>query len=130
MPLIAFDHVNIRTNNVAGLTAFYRDVMGLTEGFRPEFSVPGAWIYLGDTCVIHLIEADPDPTPYAEGESLRLEHVSFRATGMADFLATLDAHGVTHKVIAFDEIDSALVFFRDPDGNRFHVDFPMSEMPD
>lgn len=127
MPLLAFDHVNIRTVNLAQMTAWYEDVLGLTAGPRPDFAVPGAWLYLGETCVIHLIEADPPPMVHTEGESLRMEHMAFRAEGMADVLARLDAHGIAYKLFPFEALGLVLVFLRDPDGNRIHIDFPEAE---
>ena len=87
MPLFAFDHVNIRTVNLERMVAWYEDVLGLRSGPRPEFPVPGAWLYLAETCVIHLIEADPPPTLYTEGESLRMEHIAFRAEDMDAFVS-------------------------------------------
>lgn len=127
MPLLAFDHVNIRTANLGAMTDWYEAVLGLTAGPRPEFDVPGAWLYLGNTCVIHLIEADPAPMVHAEGESLRMEHMAFRAEGMAAFLETLDARGTAYKLFPFEALGMVLVFLRDPDGNRIHVDFPEAE---
>ena len=82
MPLLAFDHINIRTVNLKGMVAWYEDVLGLRSGPRPEFPVPGAWLYLAENCVLHLIEADPPPSRYTDGESLRMEHVAFRGEGM------------------------------------------------
>lgn len=127
MPLTAFDHVNIRTVNLDKMVAWYEDVLGLRSGARPEFSVPGAWLYLGDTCVLHLIEADPAPMEHAEGESLRMEHIAFRAEGQDRFLAHLEERGVAYKLFPFEALETVLVFIRDPDGNRLHVDFPASE---
>jgi len=127
MPLTSFDHVNIRTVNLDAMVAWYDEVLGLKAGYRPDFPVPGAWLYLGDTCVLHLIEADPAPMAHGEGESLRMEHFAFRATGMKDFTDKLDARGIPYKLFPFDAIETVLVFLRDPDGNRIHVDFPASE---
>lgn len=124
MPLLAFDHVNIRTVNLDIMVAWYEQILGLRCGPRPEFPVPGAWLYLNDTCVVHLIEADPSPQAYREGESLRMEHMAFRAKGMADFISHLEAHNVAHKLFPFKALGIVLVFIRDPDGNRIHVDFP------
>ena len=127
MPLIAFDHVNIRTVNLERMVAWYEDVLGLRSGPRPDFPVRGAWLYLGETCVIHLIEADPPPTPYAEGESLRMEHMAFRAEDMDAFVSKLEERGIACKLFPFEALDIVLVFLRDPDGNRIHVDFPADE---
>lgn len=127
MPLIAFDHVNIRTVNLERMVAWYEDVLGLRSGPRPEFPVPGAWLYLAETCVIHLIEADPPPTLYTEGESLRMEHMAFRAEDMDAFVSKLEERGIAYKLFPFEALDIVLVFLRDPDGNRIHVDFPADE---
>ena len=129
MPLTAFDHVNIRTVNLETMVAWYDDILGIAAGERPAFSVPGAWLYLGDAAVIHLIEADPAPMIHEESESLRMEHMAFRATDLAAFTAKLDDRGIDYRLFPFQEIDTVLVFLRDPDGNRIHVDFPISEMP-
>ena len=56
-----------------------------------------------------------------------MEHIAFRAEGMAAFLDHLDACGVPCKFFPFEALDIVLVFIRDPDGNRIHVDFPVSE---
>ena len=127
MPLLAFDHVNIRTVNLERMVTWYEDILGLRSGPRPDFPVPGAWLYLGETCILHLIEADPPPSTYIEGESLRMEHMAFRAHGMDEFIAKLAERGVAYKLFPFDALDTVLVFIRDPDGNRIHVDFPAAE---
>lgn len=127
MPLLAFDHVNLRTVHLDEMAAWYEKVLGLRSGPRPEFAVPGAWLYLGDKCVLHLIEADPPPMAHSDGESLRMEHIAFRAEGMDKFIAQLEENGVGYKLFPFEALDIVLVFIRDPDGNRIHVDFPASE---
>ncbi len=127
MPLLAFDHVNIRTVNLEKMVAWYEKVLGLRSGSRPEFPVPGAWLYLGSSCVVHLIEADPPPMVHSEGESLRVEHIAFRAEGRNAFIAHLEENDVPYKLFPFEPMNVVLVFIRDPDGNRIHVDFPTSE---
>ena len=127
MPLLSFDHVNIRTVHLDEMVQWYAEILGLRAGPRPDFPVPGAWLYLGETCVLHLIEADPPPMVQEQGESLRMEHIAFRATGMKDFLAKLAANDIEYRLFPFDALEMVLVFVRDPDGNRIHVDFPASE---
>lgn len=127
MPLTAFDHVNIRTDNLGPMVDWYERILGLRVGPRPEFPIPGAWLYLGETCVLHLIEADPAPMVHSAEESLRLEHFAFRAVDMKAFIAHLEQHDVAYKLFPFEALDIVLVFVRDPDGNRIHVDFASSE---
>ncbi|MCJ7873093.1 VOC family protein [Phaeobacter sp. J2-8] len=59
--LTGFDHVNIRTTNLDTMIAWYGDILGLHPGKRPPFRFPGAWLYLGDRAVVHLVAVDGTP---------------------------------------------------------------------
>ena len=92
--IVAFDHVNVRTNNLPEMTAFYVDVMGFRTGPRPNFSFDGAWMYLGETAVVHLVDVE-DKIEDAGNPSL--EHFAFRAKDMKSFLAKVTAAGIAHS---------------------------------
>ena len=122
--LTAFDHVNVRTANLDAMVAFYDEVLGLKPGRRPDFSFPGAWLYLGDQAYVHLVGVKTSPEA---GGNVTLEHFAFRATGLAAFRARLDARGIAYSV---DEVPGFAVLqvnFHDPDGNHVHVDFNASD---
>jgi catechol 2,3-dioxygenase-like lactoylglutathione lyase family enzyme len=118
------DHVNVRTANLAGLSRFYTDVLGMRQGERPPLGFPGAWLYAGEQAVIHLVGVTEQPEP--EGE-LRLEHFAFSARGLGEFLARLKQLGVDFKQSRQNGTGNVVINLRDPDGNRLHVDFPASE---
>lgn len=118
------DHVNVRTANVATLVRFYTEVLGLFEGERPPLGFPGAWLYAGDSAVIHLVEVAEPPKP--EG-ALRLEHFAFSATGLEDFVARLQRLGVEFRQSRQAGTGNVVINLRDPDDNRLHVDFPAGE---
>jgi catechol 2,3-dioxygenase-like lactoylglutathione lyase family enzyme len=124
MPLNGFDHVNLRTVQLDRMIDWYGAVLGLTPGPRPDFPFPGAWLYLGDLAVVHLV-GTPDAGRAATAPTL--EHFAFRATGFARFRETLTAHGVDHSVDAVPGMPIVQVNFRDPDGNHIHVDFDTAE---
>jgi catechol 2,3-dioxygenase-like lactoylglutathione lyase family enzyme len=124
MPIIAFDHVNLRTANLDGMAEFYQDVLGLMPGARPKVSVAGRWLYLGEQPYVHLVAVTSNPTP---GENVTLEHFAFRATGLSDFLADLDARGIDYSLNRIPEYPFVQVNLHDPDGNHIHVDFPSDE---
>jgi catechol 2,3-dioxygenase-like lactoylglutathione lyase family enzyme len=118
------DHVNVRTANLEGLVRFYEDVLGLVAGERPPLGFPGAWLYAGDSPVIHLVGVAEQPQP--EG-ALRLEHFAFSATGLGELTARLERLGVTFRQSRQPGTGNVVINLHDPDGNRLHVDFPASE---
>ena len=56
MTIKQLDHVNLRTADVAGMVAFYRDLLGFEVGPRPPFRFGGAWLYCGGQAAVHLVE--------------------------------------------------------------------------
>ena len=59
MPVLGFNHYNIRAerSTMELLKVFYRDVIGLTLGDRPNLSSFGYWLYIGNKDILHLSEA-------------------------------------------------------------------------
>jgi len=114
------DHVNVRTANLERLACFYEDVLGLPRGARPDLGFPGAWMYAGDRPVVHLVGVAEQPEPAG---ALRLEHFAFAATGLAGFLARLEAHGIAYRRTIQLGTGAVVINIHDPDGNRLHIDF-------
>ena len=81
MSVIDFDHINIRTTDVAAMTSFYTEVLGLEKAWRPDFSFPGSSLYLADRPLIHPRGVDITPS----ATEVCIEHVDFRATGLNAF---------------------------------------------
>ena len=126
MTIQGFDHVNVRTTRLAEMVAFYESVLGLRTGQRPPFAVAGAWLYCGDQAVVHLVEVAQPPA----AREPRLEHVAFRGTGMAAFLALLRARKIAYRIGVVPGWSIRQVNFNDPDGNHLHVDFAADENAD
>lgn len=123
MALRALDHVNIRTADLKRAVAWYTDALGLHSGPRPDFSFDGAWMYLGDQAVVHLVAVDAPPNT----QDPRLEHFALSAGGLGEFLARLEAHGTEFQLAPVPEAGIIQVNIHDPDGNHIHVDFPTAE---
>jgi len=121
MALLYLDHVNLRTANLAGMTEFYCDVLGLRAGPRPAFAFGGAWLYCGERPVLHLVEVEQ--TASSNG-ALTLEHFAFTADGFEELVAALTRADVVHRVSKLVGTETRQINLRDPDGNRVHVDFP------
>jgi catechol 2,3-dioxygenase-like lactoylglutathione lyase family enzyme len=126
MVLAWLDHVNIRTANLARMTAFYEQVLGLPNGPRPPFGFGGAWHYCGDRAAVHLVEVSRQPA----GEQPRIEHFAFRAGGMKTFLEQLRRAGVAFEVRVVPGSGIQQVNLLDPDGNHIEVQFPPDDRAD
>ncbi len=120
MSLRYLDHVNIRTADLARLKRFYCEVIGLEDGPRPDFPFGGAWLYCGELAPVHLIEVDEQP----DGASPSLEHFAFAGDDRAAFVARLEAENWPYRSVMVPGVPLEQIRLEDPDGNRFHVDFP------
>lgn len=119
MTLSSLDHVNIRTANLAPMSAFYERVLGLNKGPRPPFSFGGAWHYCGGIAAVHLVEVRKAPA----GKEPRLEHFAFRAKGMKTFLEKLRQEEIPFDIRVVPESGIQQVNVSDPDGNHIEIQF-------
>jgi catechol 2,3-dioxygenase-like lactoylglutathione lyase family enzyme len=119
MTLAALDHVNIRTANLAPMSAFYERVLGMKKGPRPPFSFGGAWHYCGQIAAVHLVEVKRQPA----GTEPRLEHFAFRAKGMKNILETLQREKVSFDIRIVPESGVQQFNVLDPDGNHIEIQF-------
>jgi catechol 2,3-dioxygenase-like lactoylglutathione lyase family enzyme len=123
MSATAMNHFTILTDNVEGTVRFYHDLLGLTEGPRPAFDFPGAWLYQGGQPILHIVGGRTK-------EELRpgvIDHMAFSAVDLSDTLARLTAHNVAHSCRR--QVGSGVwqVFFFDPNGARVELDFAADE---
>ena len=126
MKLSRLDHVNLRTTQLERMTGWYESVLGLRVGPRPNFPFGGAWLYLDDIAIVHIIVIEDEQAIGSEA-SLKLEHFALRATGMIEFEEKLKARNERYR--RNDIVDFGIAQFNiwDPDGNHIHVDFLMNE---
>lgn len=120
MPIQTLDHINIRTANLGPMISWYQDILGLTLGPRPNFSFGGAWLYAGDTAIVHLVEVALQPGMAPE---LQLEHFALAATDKDGFLARLEENRIPSRINVISDFGITQVNIHDPDGNHIHVDF-------
>ena len=109
----ALDHVNIRTADLAATKALLVDVLGLTEGWRPPFPFPGAWLYAGDQDVVHLVQVD---TPAADSAGSSLDHFAFDIADYDDALARVEQTGLKFRATTTPGTSVKQIFVRDPNG--------------
>lgn len=123
MQLHRLDHVNIVTANLDGMIAWYRDVLDMPPGDRPDFGFPGAWLYCAGNPIVHLVTSDKQP----ETTELQVEHFAISANGLPAFIDRLKEKGVDYRIGRVRDVGIIQVNIWDPDGNHIHVDFPEAE---
>ena len=123
MTLLRLDHVNIRTSNLAAMIEWYVDVLGLTDGARPPFDFAGAWLYIGDAPIVHLVEVGNEPRSVEP----KIEHFAISGTGLKAFVSKLKSRKVGYSLDEVPDFPIVQVNIRDCDGNHIHVDFPLAE---
>jgi catechol 2,3-dioxygenase-like lactoylglutathione lyase family enzyme len=104
------DHVTIRTDDLEASTAFYRDIIGLEVGPRPNFSFDGAWLYHEGRAVVHL------KCPAAATIDGALEHVAFSTGAFDEVVEVIQARNIEHTVRALPDGSLRQCFLRDPNG--------------
>ena len=119
MTIKSFSHVNVRTSRLGEMVAWYRDVLGIRPGWRPDFGFGGAWLYVGNDPIIHLVEVDTE----LNDSDPKIEHFAFDAHGMTEFRSNLDAKGVPYRIAKVPGTEITQLNINDPDGNHIHVDF-------
>lgn len=124
----ALDHVNLRTADLERAVAWYERILKLHNGARPKFGFGGAWLYVGDQAIVHLVKVET--TEGANSGPLTLEHFALQATGFQEFLEFLGEEGIAYRVaeLSSGPVEIVQVNIHDPDGNHIHVDFPLAEM--
>lgn len=124
MQVVKLDHVNIRTAQLDVMINWYTDVLGLHNGYRPESSSSGAWLYADTTAIVHLVQIDDSAATGSES-SLKLEHFALSATGRDEFDSKLQASAEKFELVELPAVNLVLYNVWDPDGNHIHVDFPL-----
>jgi catechol 2,3-dioxygenase-like lactoylglutathione lyase family enzyme len=114
------DHNTVETFDLAKTVAFYRDVLGMALGDRPQQGVNGAWMCLHGRAVVHLNEVGR--IRHEPGGVI--DHVAFVADEYDRMKRQLDELGVTYEVV--DSRPSRMLrqlYLLDPNGVRIEVNF-------
>ena len=117
------DHINISApfELLQKVRDFYCQVLGLVDGFRPQFPKRGFWLYAGDKPIIHLVESSEHHHNEKQGY---LDHVAFQTTGLDSVLEKLNSNGIQYRLSHVPEINLAQIFCKDPSGTGVEVNFP------
>ncbi len=131
MGVQALEHVTVRCAQLQRTRDFYVEMLGLTEGDRPNFPFRGHWLYLGGIPVVHLVEASDSAgawgrdivIPKAEDGTGSFDHVAFRGDDFAAMRARLQKAGVTFKERVVPGGALSQLFVPDPEGVLVEINF-------
>ena len=131
MAVQALEHVTIRCAQLQRTRDFYVELMGLTEGDRPNFPFRGHWLYLGGIAVVHLVEASDSAgawgrdivIPKAEDGTGSFDHVAFRGDDFPAMRTRLQKAGVTFKERVVPGGALSQLFVPDPEGVLVEINF-------
>lgn len=134
MSILHLDHFTLRTAQIEETVAFFRDAVGLEEGWRPAFPFPGRWMYAGDRPLVHIANIQTDNAdlkaylgdrPQGPGGG-SLDHISMRCTGLAEHQQRLVKLGLPFQERLVPELSEHQVFVDDPNGIKIELIFPYS----
>ena len=123
-PQAALHHVAIPTADLEASRRFYRDILGLKEIERPNFTFPGVWYDLGAT-TLHLIQYPKGTRRTGRPVDSWDCHFALRMASYRGTLAALAKNGYSadldaadpRKIDLFTDAGFPQIFLLDPDGN-------------
>jgi catechol 2,3-dioxygenase-like lactoylglutathione lyase family enzyme len=123
MSIQAMNHFTVLARDLTATKAFYIGLLGLADGPRPPFDFPGAWLYIGDQAVLHIIAGGTLPEPPAGV----IDHMAFSASKLGDTVARLKAHNIDYVLRRQAGYGPWQLFFHDPNGAKVELDFSPDE---
>jgi catechol 2,3-dioxygenase-like lactoylglutathione lyase family enzyme len=123
MSIQEMNHFTVLARDLDATKAFYIGLLGLADGPRPPFDFPGAWLYIGDQAVLHLIAGRPLPDPPAGV----LDHMAFSASDLGGTVARLEEHKIDYVLRRQAGYGPWQLFCHDPNGAKVELDFSAEE---
>jgi catechol 2,3-dioxygenase-like lactoylglutathione lyase family enzyme len=124
LAVTAMNHFTVLTDDLGRTLDFYVGLLGLREGPRPPLAFPGAWLYVGEQAVLHVVAGRPLP---AERRGV-LDHIAFSATELLAVIGRLEGAGLPYDLSRQAGSGVWQLFIFDPNGARVELDFPGNEV--
>jgi catechol 2,3-dioxygenase-like lactoylglutathione lyase family enzyme len=97
MSVGVLDHYNVSTRKLDETVHFYENVLGFTNGPRPPFNFPGAWLYSSGHPVLHLNDIS-QTEKQQRSDSGVIDHVAFGCRGFEATKRHLSGMGIQYHV--------------------------------
>ena len=137
MPLSHMEHFLLQTEDIEATKDWYVNVLGLRVGPCPDFKFPVYWLYLGERDVLHITTGGKNVSDNRknyvgqESQATRgtgvIDHIAFRASGLAAIIDTLKRNNVEFKERQGDDQGLYQLFLFDPNGVKVELNFANSE---
>ena len=138
MSLKTFEHVLILADDLKKTKEFYVDLLGLKDGYRPDFPFPGHWLYLNEddkaACIHLAMRMQGDGQDYYIGKkdnvksgSGAIDHVAFNCEDIEAMKNMFDNKSIeyTHRKVPGFPLEQ--LFVDDPDGVKVELNFPTKD---
>lgn len=132
------EHFLVAADDIDATRDWYARVLGMNCGPHPDFGFPVHWMYLGGVDVVHI-----GPSARNAGEIQKqylgrssqkseqgtgaIDHIAFRATGLAEMIKHLKAEGVPFSQRRANGQALFQLFFYDPNGVKIELNYAAAE---
>ncbi|ANQ86881.1 hypothetical protein dqs_3864 [Azoarcus olearius] len=106
-------------NVIEKVVEFYGEILGLRPGFRPDFAVPGYWLYSGSHPLIHLTVNNDR----SEGTQGYFHHIALHCSNFDEVVDRLDKANVGYRRNDLDSVRLVQLIVRDPAGTPVELTF-------
>ena len=124
MTIAGLNHFNIiaPTGLLADVRAFYVDIIGLSEGWRPDFDFDGHWLYAGDAPILHLMAGD-EASEITSKSTGHLDHIALTASDLESVEARMIELGQSYSKRDVAGTTITQLFLYDPIGLGVELNF-------
>jgi catechol 2,3-dioxygenase-like lactoylglutathione lyase family enzyme len=122
MSVGVLDHYNVSTRKLNETVQFYEEVLGFTNGPRPPFNFPGAWLYSAGHPVLHLNDIFKTDAQQ-RADSGVIDHVAFGSRGFEAMKRHLTGKDVPYRVNQVPNSARWQIFLRDPNNVEIELNF-------
>ncbi len=119
MPVNGLDHYNIAAPQIVieQCRAFYIDIIGLTEGYRPPPRKLGYWLYANNKPILHLTVSEIE----RQTDNNYFNHIALAASDPEAFLASCKANGIHYQTNTIEQLGVTQIFLHDPAGTHLEL---------
>jgi catechol 2,3-dioxygenase-like lactoylglutathione lyase family enzyme len=132
MALNLMEHYLVLTDDIEQTRTFYREVLGLEDGFRPPLEFPGYWLYLKQIPVLHIAEWETytahsnnlgiPVTSRAKGTGA-FDHIAFNGTDPEAMISKLETGKIPYDRNDVPHASLVQLFLNDPNGVKIELNF-------